>query len=44
MIHKVHVSENDFFIVKNEESLNYEVLVNGRMLCIKSPVTLSYPV
>ena len=44
MIHQVHISENDFFIVKNEESLNYEVLVNGRMLCVKSPVTLSYPV
>jgi redox-sensitive bicupin YhaK (pirin superfamily) len=44
MIHQVCVSKDDFFIVKDEESLNYEVLDNGRMLCIKSPVTLSYPV
>ena len=44
MIYQVRVSKDDFFIVEDEESLNYEVLVNGRMLCIKSPVTLSYPV
>ena len=44
MIHQDSVSKDDFFIVEDEESLNYEVLVNGRMLCIKSPVTLSYPV
>ena len=44
MIHQVRVSKDDFFIVEDEESLNYKVLVNGRMLCIKSPVTLSYPV
>ena len=43
-IHQDRVSKDDFFIVEDEESLNYEVLVNGRMLCIKSPVILSYPV
>ena len=44
MIYQVRVSKDDFFIVEDEESLNYEVLVNGRMLLIKSPVNLSYPV
>ncbi len=44
MIHQVRVSKDDFFIVEDEESLNYEVLVNGRILCVKSPVTLSYPI
>ena len=44
IINQIRVYKDGFFIVEDEESLNYEVLVNGRMLCIKSPVTLSYPV
>ena len=44
MIHQVHVSKDDFFIVEEKKSLVYEVLVSGRMLCIKSPLTVSYPV
>ena len=44
MICQVSVSKDDFFIVENEDTFNYEVLVNGRMLCVKSPVNLSYPV
>lgn len=43
-IQQVHVQKDDFFLVEDVKSLNYEVLVNGRMLCIKSPITVSYPV
>ena len=43
-IQQVHVQKDDFFLVEDIKSLNYEVLVNGRMLCIKSPITVSYPV
>jgi redox-sensitive bicupin YhaK (pirin superfamily) len=43
-IQQVRVQKDDFFIVEDEESLSYEVLAKGRMLCIKSPVTVSYPV
>jgi len=43
-IQQFHVQKDDFFLVEDIKSLNYEVLVNGRMLCIKSPITVSYPV
>lgn len=43
-IQQVSVHKDDFFIVEDMKLLKYEVLVNGRMLCIKSPVTASYPV
>ena len=43
-IQQVHVQKDDFFLVEDIKSLNYEVLVNGRMLCIKSPITVSYPI
>ena len=43
-IQQVSVHKDDFFIVEDMKLLKYEVLVNGRMLCIKSPVTVSYPV
>ena len=33
-IQQVHVQKDDFFLVEDVKSLNYEVLVNGRMLCI----------
>ena len=41
---QVRVQKDDFFILEDVKSFDYEVFVIGRMLCIKSPVTVSYPV
>lgn len=43
-INQVHFQKDDFFVISQESSINYEVLQEGRFLCIKSPVNISYPV
>lgn len=41
---QVSVQKDDFFIVEDLKLFNYEVLVKGKLLCIKSPVTPSHPI
>lgn len=42
-VQQVIVQKDDFFIAEDLKSFHYEVLVKGKLLCIKSPTTPSYP-
>lgn len=37
------VTKDDFMLIENETSLSMEVLIKGKLICIKSPTTTSYP-
>lgn len=43
-INQVHVKKDDFFKISEESSVKFEVLQEGRILCIKSPKSTSYPI
>lgn len=43
-INQVHFQTDDFFVISQESSINYEVLQESHFLCIKSPINISYPI